>query len=393
MNVIPAIPFALPTIEQTDIAAVTDALRRGWLTRGPGVERFEQAFAAYTRSERALAVNSCTAALHLALAALDVGEGDEVIVSTLTFVSAANVVAHLGAKPVFVDVEPDTLNPDPAAIERAITPYTRVIMPVHYAGHPCDLDAIHAIAGGLPVVEDAAHAVGARYHDAPIGGLSTVACFSFYPTKNMTTAEGGMATTNDAGLDERMRRLSLHGMDRGAWARYGPGGSAFYEIDEAGYKYNMTDPQAALGLSQLARLDAWNARRAAIAARYHSGLADVPALRLPVARRDVSPVWHLYPVRVHLERLDCDRNHIVAELRQAGIGTSVHFIPVHTQPYYQRTFGGAWGDCPVAEAAFHELISLPIYPRLEDAQVDYVIETLRAVLARHEKKTVAASPP
>lgn len=380
-----AVPFAVPTVEEVDIAAVTDAMRSGWLTRGPKVGDFERTFADYCGASHALATASCTAALHLALAAHDVGEGDEVIVSTMTFVSAANAIAHLGAQPVFVDVEPDTLNPNPRAIERAITPFTRAIMPVHYGGHPCDLDAIADVAGDIFVVEDAAHAVGARYRGRPIGTHSSVTCFSFYSTKNMTTFEGGMATCGDEELDDRMRRLSLHGMDSGAWARYGPKGSAFYEVQDAGFKYNMTDPQAALGLAQLQRLDAWNERRAEIAARYQRGFAGEEAIELPAVRDGVSPVWHLFPVRLVLEQLDCERDALLVELREAGIGTSVHFIPVHTQPFFQRTFGTMWGQCPVAEAAFRRLISLPIYPSLTDAQVDRVIDAVVERLERHRR--------
>lgn len=381
----PFVPFAVPTVEQVDIDAVVAALRGGWLTRGPGVAHFEEAFAQTVQNRFALATSSCTAALHLALHATDVGPGDEVIVSCLTFVSAANVVLHRGARPVFVDVQDDTLNPDPDAIARAVTASTKAILPVDYAGHPCDLDAILAVAKRIPVIEDAAHSVGAVYKRRPVGSIAPLTCFSFYPTKNMTTAEGGMVTTGDEALDQRMRRLSLHGMDRGAWARYGPAGSAFYQVDEAGYKYNMTDVQAALGLAQLPRLAAWNARRAAIAAQYTAGFADLDTVRTPTTRPDVVHAWHLYPIRLRLDRLTCGRDEILRDLRAAGIGTSVHFIPVHTQPLYSRLLGTGFGLCPRGEQAFRELISLPMYATLTDAQVGRVIDVVHSTLQRHRR--------
>src|SRR5580704_4854475 len=289
------LPYCLPSIGEEEVSEVVDSLRGGWLTTGPKVKRFEEDFAQYTHARHAVAVNSCTAALHLSLVALGIGPGDEVIVPTMTFCSTANVVVHTGAKPVLVDVD-ENLEIDPAAVSRAITPRTRAILPVHYAGLPCDLDEITRIAGHheIPVIEDAAHAVGSRYHGRMIGTHSLATAFSFYATKNMTTGEGGMVTTNDDGFADHIRRLSLHGMNRDAWKRYGETGSWFYEVTEAGYKYNMTDMQAAIGIHQLRRLESFNNRRRQIAARYQDAFDKFPELRLPETVPGCAHIYHIY---------------------------------------------------------------------------------------------------
>ncbi len=343
------LPFSLPTIGDEEIKEVLDTLQSGWITTGPKTKRFEEEFREYIGARHAIAVNSCTAALHIALAALGIGPGDEVIVPTFTFCSTANVVVHLGARPVLVDVGED-FNVTPQAIEQAITPKTRAIILVHYGGQPCDLEAIYAIAAHhrLCVVEDAAHAVGATYHGHKIGSdslrpatcdLRVVTCFSFYATKNITTGEGGMITTADDELAERMRLLSLHGMSKDAWKRYTSAGSWYYEVVMAGYKYNMTDIQAALGIHQLRKLDGFIAARQRIARLYDQAFADMPEIETPIVHPGRSHAYHLYAIRLNLERLTIDRAQFIEELKGLNIGTSVHFIPVHLHPYYRETFG------------------------------------------------------
>jgi len=302
------LPFCLPLIGDEEIREVAEVLRTGWVTSGPRVKQFEQEFASYVGAKHAIAVNSCTAALHLSLAALGVGPGDEVIVPTLTFCATANVVVHLGATPVIVDVDPD-FQISVEAVRRAITPRTKAILPVHYAGQPCSLTDILRLADdrGVAVVEDAAHAVGAEYDGRKIGTHGRAVCFSFYATKNMTTGEGGMVTTNDGALAERIRLLSLHGMSRDAWKRYSEVGSWYYEVSEAGYKYNMTDIQAALGLHQLRRLDAFIRRRQQIARMYDEAFSDLPEVVIPPRLPGRTHTYHLYPVRLRRELLQLSR--------------------------------------------------------------------------------------
>ncbi|GAP62771.1 hypothetical protein ARMA_1194 [Ardenticatena maritima] len=381
------LPYARADITEAEIAEVVDTLRSGWLSMGPKTIEFEKRFAAYTNATDAIAVNSCTAGLHLALAALGIGDGDEVITTPLTFAATANVAVHLGARPVFADVRADDFNIDPHAVERAITPRTRAIIPVHMAGHPCRMDELLDIAAAhnLPIVEDAAHAVGARYRGKMIGSIGTATAFSFYVTKNLTTGEGGMVTTNDADLAETMRTLRLHGMNRDAWARYSDKGTWYYEITAAGYKYNMTDIAAAIGLHQLRRLNDFIEVRRHYAALYNEAFADMDTFVLPTTRADVEHAWHLYILRLRPETLRIDRAAFIEKLREANIGTSVHFIPVHLHPYYRDTFGYQRGDFPVAEAIFDQAISLPLYTTMTEEDVFSVIEATRAI-AHHYRR-------
>lgn len=384
------LPYALPSIGEAEIAEVVDSLRSGWITTGPKVKRFEAAFAEYVGAPHAVAVNSCTAGLQIALHALDVGAGDEVIIPTITFCATANVVVQLGATPVLVDVGED-LNIDPLAAEAAITPKTRAIMPVHYGGQACDLEAIYRLAAahGLAVVEDAAHAVATEYRGRRIGsafddrwarpaGRATV--FSFYAIKNLTTGEGGMVTTDDPQLAERCRRLSLHGMSRDAWQRYTNVGSWYYEVVEPGYKQNMTDIQASIGLHQLERIDDFTRVRQRYAELYDAAFADIPEVGVPIRHADRNHTFHLYPVRFSADRLRTGRDEIIQELRRCNIGTSVHFIPVHAHPYYRQTFGYADTDFPNASRIFPELVSLPLYPAMSDEDVVSVCRAVRAVV-------------
>ncbi len=383
------LPFCVPDLGEAEINEVVDTLRSGWITTGPKTQEFERRFAAYVGARHAIAVSSCTHGLLVALAVAGIGPGDEVIVPTMTFCATANVVIHLGATPVLVDVEPDTLNIAPAAVEQAITPRTKAILPVHLYGHPCNLDALGEIARqhDLLVIEDAAHAVGAAWRGRRIGTLSQATAFSFYAIKNLTTAEGGMVTTDDDAWAERLRVYTLHGISRDAWKRYSSEGSWYYEVILPGFKCNMTDIQAALGLHQLARLEVMNLRRAEIAARYDEALSDLAELRLPARRPGIRHAWHLYPIRLRLDRLTVDRAAFIEHLRAEGIGASVHFIPLHRQPYYRDRFGLRPADLPVADAAYHELVSLPLYPRMQDQDVEDVIEAVGRVVWRNRRQT------
>jgi len=376
------LPFSPPFIGEEEIDEVVAVLKSGWLSRGPRTAEFEEAFARFIGVPSALGLNSCTAALHLALRVLDVRPGDEVIVPTMTFCSSVNVVEHVGARPVLVDVEPDTLNVDPQAVEAAVTERTRAIIAVHYAGHPAELDALSEVAAGhhLPLIEDAAHALPSRYRGRMVGASGNLTAYSFYATKNLTTGEGGMLI-GDSALVARARPLSLHGMSGNAWTRYSPKGNWTYEVTEPGYKYNMTDIGAALGLRQLEKLEAMQTRRRAVVRLYQEGLAGLPGIALPAARAHVEPAWHLFPVRVKARYAGVDRGQLIEGLRARNIGTSVHFIPVHLHPFYADKYGYARGDFPVAEEAFEELVSLPLHPGLSDEDVADVIEAVREVCA------------
>ena len=368
------LPFYRPAVGEEEIEAVVATLRSGWLTTGPRVGEFETRMAALAETPHAVALSSATAALHLALEAMGVGPGDEVILPSLTFAACANVVVQLGARPVLADVCADDLCISPADVEHRLSSRTRALMVVHYGGQPCRMDEIERVLAGrdVRVLEDAAHASGAAYRGRPVGGLGDAAAFSFYATKNLTTGEGGMLTTRHAEIAERARQMALHGMDRDAWKRYSAEGSWYYEVTAPGYKYNMTDLQAALGIVQLRRLPELNARRATIAAAYSERLREVEALRLPTARPEVSHVWHLYPVRLLPGALAIDRAELIRRLTGRGIGTSVHFIPLHRHPYYREGWGWSASDFPVTEGAYAGLVSLPIYPSMTDQDVDRV---------------------
>ncbi len=373
-----------------------EALRSGWITTGPRTKRFEREFAAYVGARNALAVAHCTGALHLALFAIGVGPGDAVITTPFTFTATAEVIGYLGARPVFVDIEPDTFNIDPAKIEQALeadrTRAVRAIMPVHFAGQACDMDRILALARrhGVRVIEDAAHAVGsARMLEGRgmtrIGTIGDLSCFSFYATKNITSAEGGMITTEDDALAAKIAVASLHGMDRDAWKRYDSSGSWFYEIHDVGFKYNLSDVHSAIGLAQLRRADELTRRRQAIAQAYNEAFGDDPALEIPVTEPGVEHAWHLYVMRLRTDALRIDRNRFIEILRERGVGTSVHCIPLHTMDFYQRRYGYRAGQFPVAEAVYSRCLSLPIFPAMSDEDVAHVIDAVRAA-ARENRR-------
>ena len=381
------LPFALPHITAAEIDEVVDTLRSGWLTTGPKTKRFEREFAACVEAPYAVAVNSATAAMHLALDAIGLQPGDEVIVPVYTFTATAEVVVYFRAQPVFVDVDPLTLNLDPEQLAKRISPRTRAIIVVHMAGVPAEMDAILAIARahGLPVIEDAAHAFPARYRGRMIGSIADLTAFSFYATKTLATGEGGMLTTANPHYAERASMMSLHGISRDAWKRYSAEGSWYYEVLQAGYKYNMTDVAAALGLQQLARSEWLLERRRSIARRYTEAFSHLSAVETPPDPAHVDHAWHLYILRLHLERLRIGRDAFIQALTQANIGTSVHFIPLHLHPFYRDTYHLKADDFPAALRAYQRSISLPIYPGMTDEDVEDVIAAVEYLVETHAK--------
>jgi dTDP-4-amino-4,6-dideoxygalactose transaminase len=381
------LPFHRALIEEDDIEAVVRVLRSGWLTTGAGTKRFEGEFGRYVGAANAVALSSCTAALHLALSAINLKEGEEVIVPTMTFSSTGQVVQYFKARPVLVDCEPDSFQIDPAAIERAITPRTRAIIPVHFAGGAADMDSILNLARrkNLRVIEDAAHALPTRYKGKMIGEFGDITCFSFYATKTLTTGEGGMLTTENPEYADRVRMLRLHGISKDAYKRYTAEGSWRYEITELGYKYNMTDMQAALGLAQLAKCDGMREKREQIAQGYTDALAATDAYEVPRVPEDVQHAWHLYVLSVNAEALSISRDRVIEELKQRGIGTSVHFIPLHLHPLYQQQFGFRTGDFPCAERHFESAISLPLFPGMTEEESGRVVEALQDVAREYRR--------
>ena len=386
------LPFSPPDVGAEEVDAVVQALRSDWLTTGPRVRQFEEDFREFTGAPASLAVNSCTAALHIALAALGIGPGDEVISTTMTFASSIHVIEHVGARPVLVDVEPDTLNIDAEKVAAAVTDRTRAILPVHLHGHPAELDQLWEIADrhGLAMVEDAAHSLPARYRGrligAPVEGATqpNLVAFSFYATKNLTTGEGGMLT-GPSELVERARAWSLHGMSRDAYNRYSAEGSWRYDILLPGFKYNLPELQGAMGVVQLRRLPALMAHRRALVERYHRGFAHLKEVELPTERDHVESAWHIYALRLHAEMLQIGRDRFIEELRALHIGTSVHFIPVHQMSYYRDRYGYTPEQLPVASREFERLISLPLNTRMSDQDADDVIEAVSLIVERHRR--------
>jgi len=368
-------------IGQEEINEVVDTLKSDWITTGPKTFKFEDIFSKAVNSKYAIAVNSCTAALQLALASLDIGDGDEVITTPYTFAATAEVILNENATPVFVDVEDDTYNIDSKKIEEKITDKTKAIIVVHYAGQPCDMDKIMEIAwdNDLYVIEDAAHAIGTKYKGRDVGSIGDITCFSFYATKNVTTAEGGMITTNHEDLAEKMRILSLHGISKDAWKRYSSEGSWFYEIKYSGYKYNMSDLQSSIGIHQMKKLDKMQLRREKIADIYNQVFAEIPEIKVPTVKEYTKHAWHLYPIQVNDKLLSINRNEFIDALKAENIGTSVHFIPLHLHPYYKDKYGFKKGDFPNTEDLYNHEISLPIYPKMTDQDVEDVIAAAKKI--------------
>lgn len=378
------VPFHVPSIGEEEIAEVVDTLRSGWLTTGPKVGRFERDFAAAVGARHAVALNSATAALHLALEAVGVGSGDEVIIPTYTFAATGEVVTYLGARPVLADCRPHTLNVEVSTLEPCLTTRTRAIIPVHIAGQPCDMDPILELGRrrGIHVIEDAAHALPTTYKDRLVGTLGDLTAFSFYATKTITTGEGGMVTTEREDYAARIKQMSLHGLSGNAWNRYTDKGRWYYEIEAFGFKYNLTDLAAALGLRQLGRIYEFQQRRQQIARMYTEAFAGMDACSTPGEVPYGTHAWHLYILRLNLQALTVGRNEVVEAVRQRGVATSVHFIPLHLHPVYRNAYGYKPGDFPIAEAAFAEAVSLPIYPGMAESDVEYVIEAVRETLRK-----------
>lgn len=372
------LPFCMPTIGEAEINSVVNVLRSGWLSSGSETSKFETVLAEYVGAKHAIAVNSCTAALHLSLIALGVGQGDEVITTPFTFAATGNVIVHVGAKPVFVDIKRDTYNIDTDKIKAAITSRTKAIIPVHYAGQPCDMGTISQIAqeNKLLVIEDAAHAIGAAYQGNKIGSLSKATCFSFYATKNITTGEGGAITTNDDKLAHNLRSLRLHGISKDAWNRYSEKGTWYYEIEDCGWKYNMSDIQAAIGIQQLNQVDDFTNTRRSLAATYSCLLGDTPGIATPFTNSGADHVYHLYPILL----TEMDRALFIDKMRESQIGCSVHFIPLHLHPYYQKHLGLKRGDFPNAEWVFDHEVSLPLYPQMTIQDVSDVVEAVHNII-------------
>jgi dTDP-4-amino-4,6-dideoxygalactose transaminase len=399
-------PFSPPSIGEEEIQEVVDTLRSDWITTGPKTKRFEADFAAFLGVPQGVALHSCTAALHVGLCSIGVGPGDAVITTPMTFCATVNVIEYTGATPVMVDVEPDTLNISPTRVSDALLRLTKrrangrqtsgrsngndqkahgltakVMMPVHLFGHPCDMDPLAELAReyNLTVLEDAAHALPAKYKGRVIGAISPLAAFSFYATKNLVTAEGGMLV-GDPELLDKARVFGLHGMSRDAWKRYSAQGSWQYDVVAPGFKYNMTDIQASLGLHQLKKLPRFHARRKEIAHRYMAAFSEMAEVQTPTERPEVEHAWHLYPIRLNLDMLTIDRAQFIEELRARNIGTGVHFIPVHTFQYYREKYGYKPEDFPVAYREYLRLISLPLNPRMTNQDVDDVIEAVQDVV-------------
>ncbi len=380
------LPYGHQWLDDEDIAAVVEVLRSDWLTTGPKVDEFERAFAETVGAKEAVAVSSGTAALHAAMYAIGIGPGDEVIVPAMTFAASANCVVFQGGVPVFADVDPDTLLLDPAQAEAKITPRTKAIIAVDYAGQPCDYDALRAIANryGLMLVADACHALGGTYKGRPVGSLADLTVFSFHPVKHITTGEGGMITTDDPQLARRMRTFRNHGITSDHRQREQQG-SWFYEMVDLGYNYRLTDIQCALGLSQLRKLPAWVRRRQEISRQYDAAFAAMPAVQPPRVREESAHAYHLYVVRFDLTKFKVTRAEIFSALRAEGIGVNVHYIPVHLHPFYRERFGTKPGLCPVAEAAYERIVTLPIFPRMSDDDVDDVIAAIHKITCYYSK--------
>jgi dTDP-4-amino-4,6-dideoxygalactose transaminase len=387
------VPYHRPSIDQEEIQEVVRTLESGWLTTGPRTQQFEQEFREYVRATHALAVNSCTAGLHLVLAALNIGPGTEVITSPLTFCSTINVILHVGATPVLADIGPD-LNVDPASIASRITERTKAILPVHFAGLPCDMDAIWEMADRhhLHVIEDSAHAVGSHYRGFPIGASSPMtstrrnaSVFSFYATKNMTTGEGGMVTVSDEALADSLRILCLHGISKNAWNRYSDRGNWYYEVLQPGFKYNLTDIQSSLGIHQLRKLESFIKVRTEYAHAYNQAFANVEEFEIPPDKDYCRHSWHLYALRLNLDKLQINREQFILELKRRGIGTSVHFIPIPLHPFFASFAQRPENQCSRALSFYPRMLSLPLYPAMTESQINYVIESAKDIARRNRK--------
>lgn len=377
------IVFGKPIIEQPEIDEVVDSMRSGWLGTGPKVKMFESQFCEYQSTEYSIALNSCTAALHLSLLALGIGGSDEVLVPTMTFAATVNVIVHCGATPVFVDCERISMNIDVTQIEDKITPRTKAIIPVHFAGRPCEMDEIMIIANkhNLKVIEDCAHAIETEYKGKKVGTIGDVGCFSFYATKNIVTGEGGMLITNSEQIAKKVKVFALHGMSQDAWGRFSDSGYRHYEVIEAGYKYNMMDIQAAIGLHQLSRVGEYWRKRESIWARYNEAFDNLPVVLPASLATSCTHAYHLYTLLLNIENHNMSRDQFLERMQKQGIGMGVHYIAVHLHPYYKNKYACKRGDYPNAEWISDRTVSLPLSARLDDVDIDRIINTVISVLS------------
>ncbi|MBU6431044.1 MAG: DegT/DnrJ/EryC1/StrS family aminotransferase [Patescibacteria group bacterium] len=378
------ITFGAPKIEKEEIKEVIDSLKSRWIGTGPKVAKFEEIIKNYTGSKYAISLNSCTAALHLSLLACGIERGDEVITSPLTFAATANTIIHVGAKPVFVDIKKETMNIDEDLIEKAITDKTKAIIPVHMAGRPCEMDKIMKVAKkhNLYVIEDAAQAIGAEYKSKKIGSIGDLTCFSFYVTKNITTGEGGMITTTRKDWTEKIRIYRLHGMSKDAWKRYGDSGYKHYDFIYPGYKYNLTDIAAAIGIHQMAKIDSFDERRREIWEYYNENLEDLPIILPPKWPEYIKHARHLYTVLIDKKRAGVSRDEFMQKMHEAGIGTGVHFNPVHLHSYYRNNFHYKKSNFPNAEFIGERTVSIPLSPVLTGLEVKKITETIRKIIIK-----------
>ncbi|ACM19910.1 UDP-beta-L-threo-pentopyranos-4-ulose 4-(Re)-aminotransferase [Geotalea daltonii FRC-32] len=382
------LPFSTPAIGDDEINEVVDSLKSGWITTGPKVKRFEEEFKAYVGSPFAVPLSSATAGLHLTLLALKIEPGDEIITTPMTFASTVSMIILCGGVPVLVDIEPGTLNIDVQKIRERITPRTKAIIPVHFAGQSCDMDPLFALAKefNLAIIEDAAHAAGTEYKGEKIGSFNSISIFSFHPNKNITTGEGGMVCTRDESLAEEISLLKFHGMSREAWKRFAATGTPNYDIMLPGFKYNMMDIQAAIGIHQLPRLDGFIERRTAIADFYNEALADVAELALPrYAPYDQLHAWHLYTPLVRIEMLAIDRDQFMAELKKLNIGSGLHYKAIHHHAWYRENLPQVEGSLPNADYASYRILSLPLFPKMTDEDARDVVGAVKEVIVKHRK--------
>lgn len=381
------VPFYRQSFGRRELAELADTIKSGWITTGRKTRLLESQLAVYLSTPHAVAVNSCTAAMHLMLQAAGIGPGDEIVTTPYTFAATSEAILYTGATPVYGDIDSDSLNLTAATAASKITRRTKALLPVHIAGLPVRMDEFLALARQKKIwlFDDAAHALGAEYKGRKIGTIGDASAFSFYATKNLTTAEGGMVTTRHKKLAEKIRLLSLHAMSKGAWNRYAKGGSWRYDLLDLGYKYNLSDLHACLGLAQFAKFDQLQQKRHRAAVRYLKNLSQIEAVKPPLVERDSVHAWHIFMIRLRLKQLTINRDRFIVELNQAGIGTSVHFIPLFRQTYYHRRFNLSPRDFPNADRAYHEAITLPFYPALKTAEIDYVCEVIADLCRKYRR--------
>ncbi len=381
------LPYGTQWLDEKEIDEVVDSLKSNWITTGPKMRKFEEKFKQFKGSKYAVAVNSGTAALHISTSSINIKPGDEVITTPMTFVASANCVVYRGGTPIFADIKKDTYNIDPKEIEKKITKKTKAIIPVHFTGQPCDMDEIREIAMNhdLYVIEDAAHAIDGEYKGKKIGNISDLTTFSFHPVKNMTTAEGGMVTTNNEEINEKLLMFRTHGISKDAKKRFGKSGGFFYDMQYLGFRYNLSELHASLGIQQLGKLESFQKRRRELVKIYNKELIDIDEITIPFVKKNIKHSWHLYVIQIDLNKLKVDRDHIFRALREENIGVNVHYIPVHYHSYYKKKFGLKRGILPNVEWLFPRILTIPLFPRMSNDDVYDVINALEKVIKYYRK--------